>query len=129
MFHAGLTAQRDATQLYIRPDDYRRLVETFPRLRVVFAHGGKPTWYDEALDMACRYENVYLDTALVPPGTVVEWLLTRQDVQSKVLFGSDLPVCGSYSAVRDGMLGAGFDEAALADILGGNASRLLAAQG
>ncbi|WP_446433204.1 amidohydrolase family protein [Pseudomonas sp. 1152_12] len=127
MFHTGLTAQRDTEQKFIRPGDFRRLVETFPTLKVIFAHGGKPTWYDEALEMACRYPGVYLDTALVPPEVLVDWLHERPEVHGKVLFGSDLPVCGSYSAVCQKILGAGFNSELLQAVLSGNANQVLAA--
>lgn len=125
MYHTGLTAQRDTEQKYIRPSDYRRLVETFPTLNVVFAHGGKPTWYDEAVEMAERYPGVYLDTALVPPEVLADWLRDRPQIHHKVLFGSDLPVSGSYSAVCQRILGAGLDEQVLRAVLQGNANRLL----
>ncbi|XVN14527.1 hypothetical protein QZH47_26820 [Pseudomonas corrugata] len=47
-------------------------------------------------------------------------------MHSKVLFGSDLPVCGSYSAVCQKILDAGFDRELLQAVLSGNADQVLA---
>ncbi|WP_416398890.1 amidohydrolase family protein [Allohahella sp. A8] len=125
MFHTGLTGQRDASQRFIRPSELRSLVEKYPDLRVVFAHGGKPNWYTEALEMATQYENVFLDTALVPPADVVDWIKYSPTIQNKVLFGSDLPVSGGYSKLLEKYQASELTEAAREAIFFGNASRLL----
>jgi predicted TIM-barrel fold metal-dependent hydrolase len=125
MFHTGLTAQKDAMQRFINPSDYRDLVESHPNLKVIFAHGGKPNWYNEALTMALEYENVYLDTALVPPEYIVRWVNFDSEIKHKVLFASDLPVSGSYSAVIDRLLNSGIDNKTLKLITFDNAENVL----
>ncbi len=125
MFHTGLTAQRDTSQRFINPIEYRNLVESHSDLRIIFAHGGKPNWYNEALKMAAEYENVYLDTALVPPEEIIEWLNYRPEIKHKILFASDLPVSGSYSVLLKSLLSAGIDEDVLELILNKNAERIL----
>jgi len=125
MFHTGLTAQRDTSQRFINPVDYRSLVESHSDLRIIFAHGGKPNWYNEALQMAVEYENVYLDTALVPAEDIIEWLNYRPEVKHKILFASDLPVSGSYSVLLERLLSAGIDNNVLELILHKNAQRIL----
>lgn len=126
MFHTGLTAQRDATEDFIRPSDYQTLVTRLPNLTVVFAHGGKPDWYGEALEMAVKYENVYLDTALVPIADVARWIDYHPRIKNKVLFGSDLPVSGGYKMLIDRFHDESIDEEAWQLIMHGNASRVLA---
>lgn len=126
MFHTGLTAQRDASQKFIRPGEYRHLVERLPDLRIIFAHGGKPDWYEEALRMAVDYDNVFLDTALVPPEEVVRWLSFHSSVKHKVLFASDLPVCGGYSTLRERFLSQPFSEVDQALVFHENARQVLA---
>lgn len=101
MFHTGLTAQRDAKQRNIAPREFAPLVERFPDLLLILAHAGKPHWFADAADMAKRYPNLYLDTALVEPATLTTDLFADDSVLAKVLFGSDWPVCGGYSGVLD----------------------------
>lgn len=125
MFHTGLTAQKDTEQKHIKPQEYIWLAETFPDLVLMLAHGGKPTWYDDALAMAAKYENVYLDTSLVPPEDVKQWLAFSDDVHDKIFFGSDLPVSGAYSRVCERYRNAGFDPEVLTKLFTGNADRVL----
>lgn len=125
MFHTGLTAQRDADERYIRPEEFRRLVESYPNLTVVFAHAGKPHWADQALDFALRYDNVYLDTALVDPATITGFLQQAPAVIDKLLFGSDWPVCGSYQALVDRYAAAVFSPEQADKLFRANASRVL----
>jgi predicted TIM-barrel fold metal-dependent hydrolase len=125
MFHTGLTAQRDASQRFIRPSEYRDLVERFPDMTVIFAHGGKPNWYDEALEMAIRYDNVYLDTALVPIAEASKWFDYHPDIKHKVLFGSDLPVCGGYQKLLSRFSDDSVDREAWELMMNGNAQRVL----
>ena len=124
MFHTGLTAQKDTEQRHIKPEEYLCLAENFPDLILMFAHGGKPNWYDQALEMAEKYKNVYLDTALVSPEDVAQWLTYSSTIVDKIFFGSDLPVCGAYSNVRERYLNSGIEEQLLEKILHGNAERV-----
>ncbi|MDR7088563.1 amidohydrolase family protein [Cellvibrio fibrivorans] len=126
IFHTGFTGQKDTEQKHIRPEEFRQLAERFEGLRIIFAHGGKPLWYQEAVEIATTYPNVYLDTALVPAGEVVNWLESNSAVKNKILFGSDLPVCGAYSAVKKKLIESGISADDLNKIFRGNAERLLA---
>jgi predicted TIM-barrel fold metal-dependent hydrolase len=103
MFHTGLTAQRDAQERYIAPRDFLPIIEGHPDLMVILAHAGKPHWYDEAAAYATRYPNVYLDTALIDPEAIASGPLAAESVWSKLLFGSDWPVCGGYSTLQERM--------------------------
>jgi hypothetical protein len=67
----------------------------FPELKVIMSHAGYP-WVLEAVLLAWKYPNVYLETAahrpkyFVTPGTGWEPLLRfgQSTIQDKVLFGS-----------------------------------------
>ena len=96
IFHTGLTAQKNTEQQHIRPREFEVLAQDYPDLIMILAHTGNPYWHNEALDLAAKYRWVYVDTGLVP---VEEWPRIygeRPDASTKVLFGSDFPVCGSY---------------------------------
>lgn len=129
MFHTGSTAQRDAEPRYIRPDEFEPIIQRFPKLTVILAHAGRPTWYQDAKQIALRYERVYLDTALVEPATLVEQYGDLRALQHKILFGSDWPVVGSYRALVEKLRAAHIAEDVARCILRENAQRVIAAIG
>lgn len=75
------------------PASVRRVLERWPNLTLIIAHLGMPE-YDEFMDIAEEFENVYLDTTMVfvdffeQPDIDLNRLLTLQD---RVVFGSDFP--------------------------------------
>lgn len=97
MFHTGLSAQRDASQRYIRPRDFEPLCRDLPGLIVILAHAGRPNWFEDACQMALEYPNLYLDTGLLRAEEIERCLSFAPSVRHKLLFGSDWPICGSYS--------------------------------
>lgn len=125
IFHTGLTAQRDANELYINPDDFAFIAKRHPQLNIILAHAGKPHWYAEAINMLTTYPNVYADTALVSPQDLEDLYNQSRDVSSKILFGSDWPVAGSYSDLINSYFKIKIPKAALQAIMFDNANRLL----
>lgn len=125
MFHTGLTAQRDASERYIRPEEFRPIIERFPDLVLVMAHAGKPHWAEQALEYALRYDNVYLDTALVDPAVIAGFLHAAPEVADKLLFGSDWPVSGSYTALIERYFGSDIQPQWRQKLFSANANRLL----
>lgn len=96
----------------------------FPELVIVGGHIGWP-WTDEAIALAAKYENVFLDTsAYVPkryPPALVEYL--RGPGRRKVLWGSNYPMLMPAQALA-GLDALGLDAEARALFLGGNAARV-----
>ena len=125
MFHTGLTAQREATELYIRPEEFRPIIEAFETMPVVLAHAGKPHWANQALQFAMKYKNVYLDTALVDPAVIAGFLEREPEVINKLLFGSDWPVSGSYQTLMNRYSAVNFGAEWRSKLFGANANRLL----
>jgi uncharacterized protein len=125
IFHTGLTAQRDASQEFIRPNDFLPLIERFPDLVVILAHAGKSYWHQEAFELVLRHPNAYVDTALVDPNVIRDVCSTRPEVADKILFGSDWPVSGSYSTLLARYAGLGIPEDMLHRIQFDNGERLL----
>jgi predicted TIM-barrel fold metal-dependent hydrolase len=94
------------------PAGTARLLARFPRLVVVIAHMGLPD-YGAFLDLAARYDGVYLDTtmaftafteAMYPfPADLTPRL---RDLGDRILFGSDFPnIPYSYLDSIDAVLG------------------------
>jgi uncharacterized protein len=125
VFHTGSTAQRDAAPRFVKPVEFEQIVRDFPGLTIVLAHAGKPDWHQSAKDMALRYGNVYLDTALVEPANLIKEYGDLRDLGSKLLFGSDWPVVGSYTALMDKLRAVGIAADVAEQVFRGNARRIL----
>jgi predicted TIM-barrel fold metal-dependent hydrolase len=103
----------------------------FPQLTIVLNHGGWP-WLDEAVSVAWRHPNVYIEFGAIAPrqlgepgspwGSVVG--LMNGWLGRKVLFATDWPLVSFRRAVAE------FEDLDLrpevrAAVFGGNASRIL----
>lgn len=104
-----------------------RLARRFPRLPLICAHwGGGLPFYHLMPEVAKNTRNVYYDTAASP--YLYEPAVYRIGVSllgsRRILFGSDFPDLSQGRALRD-IRNAGLPPEALADLLGGNAARLL----
>ena len=97
------------------------LVEAFPKVRFIFAHAGYRQWTD-AVIVAERAVNVYLETSLQLPATVKK--LIDQLGPDRVLFGSNAPF--SYADIELRALGdLGLNAVDLAKVRGENLAGLL----
>lgn len=113
------------------PESMARVLVRHPRLSVIVAHLGAPE-YAEFLDLAERYERVYLDTTMIFTGFLdVEApypssLLPRlAALPEKVLLGSDFPsIPYPYANQVTALEGLGFGDDWLRAVLWGNGERL-----
>jgi hypothetical protein len=98
----------------------------FPELTIVGGHIGYP-WTEEAIAVATKHENVYIDTSAYVvrryPAPLVEFM--RGHGRRKVLFGSNYPMILPGKAL-EGLEGLGLDEEARELFLAGNARRTYA---
>lgn len=109
-----------------RPIYLDRVALDFPELRIVGGHIGYP-WTEEAIAVATKHENVYIDTSAYTarryPQPLVDYL--RTNGRSKVLFGTNYPMITPTKCLDD------LDRLDLDDetrdlFLGGNARRVFA---
>ncbi|MEK6806639.1 MAG: amidohydrolase family protein [Pseudomonadota bacterium] len=107
-----------------RPIYLDQVAIDFPELVIVGGHIGYP-WTDEAIAVATKHENVYIDTSAYTvkryPPVLVEFMRTHG--RSKVLFGTNYPMILPAKALE------GFDALSLDDeardlFLSGNARRV-----
>ena len=107
-----------------RPIYLDRVALDFPELAIVAGHIGYP-WTDEAVAVATKHANVYLDTSAWTvrryPAPLVDWL--RTNGARKVLFGSNYPMIAPAKAL-DGLDALGLSPETKALFLGGNAERV-----
>jgi len=102
------------------------VIEDFPELPLVFAHGGRGWWYDTAAFLALGRPNVWLDLAGLPPKKLPEYYarfdFTR--LAAKFIFGTDWPgmpgAARNVAALRD----LGLPDDVLRDVLSGNAAKI-----
>jgi hypothetical protein len=107
-----------------RPIYLDQVAIDFPELVIVGGHIGYP-WADEAIAVATKHENVYIDTSAYTvkryPTALVEFM--RSYGRSKVLFGTNYPMILPAKALE------GLDTLSLGDearelVLSGNARRV-----
>ncbi|MEG9861939.1 MAG: amidohydrolase family protein [Parvularculales bacterium] len=96
----------------------------FPDLVIVGGHIGYP-WTEEAVAVATKHENVYIDTSAYTisryPPELIRFMAGRGG--GKVLFGTNYPMITAAQAL-DGLEGLGLEPDARAAFLGGTAQRI-----
>jgi len=107
-----------------RPIYLDQVAIDFPELTIVAGHIGYP-WTDEAIAVATKHENVYIDTSAYTvrryPAALVEFM--RGHGRAKVLFGTNYPMIMPAKALA-GLDALGLDAPATAMFLGANAQRV-----
>ena len=126
ILHSGTSSFPGARTSFGNPELLSDVVEDFPGVNFVFAHGGRGWWYDVAAFLALAKDNVWLDLAGLPPKKLPDYYarfdLTR--LAGKFLFGTDWPgVPGTSRNVRD-LAALRLPDDVLTDVLSGNAAKL-----
>jgi len=107
-----------------RPIYLDQVALDFPELAIVAGHIGYP-WTDEAIAVATKHENVFIDTSAYTvkryPAALVEFW--RAHGRSKVLFGTNYPMITPAKALA-GLDTLGLDEQCTTLFLAGNARRV-----
>ncbi len=110
IIHCGLNWSPSALVKYSRPYMLDEVALNFPDLSIVISHFGWP-WVDEALMIAIKRPNVYLDTAILYSGTPSETYkkifeshigleVLERSLRTKILFGSNYPRIDMRRSVR-----------------------------
>jgi hypothetical protein len=109
-----------------RPIYLDQVALDFPELKIVGGHIGYP-WTDEAIAVATKHENVFIDTSAYTvkryPPQLDEFM--RSHGRTKVLFGTNYPMMTPAKAL-EGLDQLGLDAEARALFLTGNATRIFA---
>ena len=116
--------------LHCTPAMVRRIMDKFPRLKLVVAHGGGVSCEEDTLALLCG-ENVYLDTSLLtlrPDGQDIMRHIFLSHRPDRLLFATDTPwsdTAGEVAAIRRMSLPASLES----KIFSENAAALLASVG
>ena len=93
-----------------RPIYLDRVALDFPELAIVGGHIGYP-WTEEAIAVATKHENVYIDTSAYTvkryPSVLVDYI--RAHGRTKVMFGTNYPMIKPAKALE------GFEQLGLSD--------------
>lgn len=134
LFHAGLSWEPGSRLKYGHPLRFEDVAADFPGLKIVLAHLAWP-WVVDAVALALKYPNVYLDTSALyfdNPRDFLRYAMTQQvpltvferSLRNQIVFGSNNPrieIKSMAKAVRS----LGFSEECLELIFHGNAVALL----
>ncbi len=103
-----------------------QVIEDFPGVTFVLAHGGRGPWYADAARLALSHGNVWLDLAGLPPKRLPDYyqgfdldLLAR-----KWIFGTDWPGVPGVARNARAVAALGLPADVLAGVLAGNAARV-----
>lgn len=107
-----------------RPIYLDQVALDFPDLVIVGGHIGYP-WTEEAIAVATKHENVYIDTSAYTVGRYPAELVTymQRHGRSKVMFGTNYPMIMPGKAL-DGIDALGLDAEVQELFLAGNAKRV-----
>lgn len=100
------------------------LARDFPSVPIIIAHMGMYGYHAEALAVAERYENLYLETSALWPPAIVRAAVSKIG-KERVLFGSDHPTCPFGYEIDKVLKYADLTEDETAHVLGLNMARLL----
>jgi hypothetical protein len=89
--HTGTSVFPKARNRFGQPLLVEDVAIDFPSLTIVLAHGGRPLWTAEAMFLARRFDNVFLELSSVPPSKLLEYFPGLAKIGPKVLFGTDWP--------------------------------------
>jgi predicted TIM-barrel fold metal-dependent hydrolase len=126
ILHSGTSSFPGARARFGDPALMLDVLEDFPQVPFVFAHGGRGWWYDAAAFLALAKPNVWLDLAGLPPAKLPEYY-QRFDLPrlaTKWIFGTDWPgVPGTADNAR-GLARLGLPDDVLRGVWSGNAAKL-----
>ena len=125
LFHTGTQFHTGSRLKYCRPIYLDDVAVDFPNLKIIMAHFGYP-WYEEALSIVRRHDNVYFNIAGWRPKYIPKKVIRLMDsiLVDKALFGTDYPLIKHEIAVKE-LLDMNLKEETYNRLFWENASELL----
>ncbi len=127
--HAGTAPYRNR---YVGYSNFTKFIEKYPEMNIIVAHMGAFE-YHKFLSLLDRYENLYLDTAMIYiPENIFPERTTKRPIkeelisyQERILFGSDYPnIPYDYEYSTKGLLDLDLSREFYQNIFYNNAKRL-----
>lgn len=138
LLHCGMSWAPSGLAQYAQPLLLEQALMAFPQVNFVLAHFGWP-WVNEAVMLAVKHRNVYLDTSILYSGTPrdtyrrvlgeqVGLEVIERSLADRIVFATNYPRIDIRRCVR-GMQELGLSPATLEAIGSSNARRLLGLEG
>ncbi|BCU67774.1 amidohydrolase [Sulfolobales archaeon HS-7] len=89
IIHTGTSFFLTARNKYADPVFVDDVAVDFPKLRVIMAHMGRPSWTSAAFQLVRIRRNVYGDLSSIPPKRLTEYLPRVDEIADKLIYGSD----------------------------------------
>ncbi|MGH3437543.1 MAG: amidohydrolase family protein [Sciscionella sp.] len=126
ILHSGTSSFPGARARFGDPQLLSDVVEDFPELQFVFAHGGRGWWYDAAAFLALAKPNVWLDLAGLPPRKLPEYYAKFEFARlaTRFVFGTDWPGVPGTSRNIAALRALDLPVDVLRDVLSGNAAKI-----
>lgn len=125
LIHTGSSVFKGTRIKFSDPVHLDDVAVDFPRLNLVMAHSGRGFWYDRAFFLSKLHQNVYMELSGLPPAKLLTYFPELAQNTDKVIFGSDWPGMPQIRRNMDAIADLPLPSAGVANILGGNAARLL----
>jgi uncharacterized protein len=126
ILHSGTSSFAGARSAFGNPELLIDVIEDFPDVQFVLAHGGRGWWYDTAAFLALNKPNVWMDLAGLPPKKLPEYYgrfgLAR--LATKWIFGTDWPGVPGTARNVTALRGLGLPDGTLQGVLSGNAAKV-----
>ena len=95
--HCGTTGMYFTKLKHMMPLQYDDVAVDFPTLKLVLLHYGIGGWHNQAMSLAFRHPNVYIDLSGASPSIIPPEVYLAANTpfyQDKILFGTDYPFVG-----------------------------------
>lgn len=134
IFHCGMSWEPGVKLKYANPLLLEDIAFDFPDLNIVIAHFAWP-WVLEAVTLALKYPNIYIDTSALyfdSPPEFLSYVMTKQvplslierSLRRQIIFGSNYPRVEIKNMVQ-AIQSLGLTDGCLKLIMGENAQRIL----
>jgi len=101
LIHCGLNWSPKSLARFANPLDLEEVAQDFPELKIIISNLGWP-WYKEAIMLAMKYRNIYLDTSVmysgIPKemfshliGTLIGKGVFERNLHFQIIYGSNFP--------------------------------------
>ena len=124
--HCGTSVFPGALNQYGDPVLLDDVLNDFPHLDVVLAHGGRGWWYDAAAFLALAYEHVWIELSGLPPSRLQTYYARHNwhRLTRRMIFGTDWPGIPGIAANARAVAALCPDEETARLVLAGNAAQV-----